>query len=97
MPLALYLLEFTSDDKKTIADARQAEPPLTDDGPHYLGGLIVEAASLVDAEALAQRRGLDPGGEMDGRELPRSVFVPETRTMILLSRDEVREIKGRAF
>jgi len=62
------------------------------EGSQFLGVVIVEAWSFLDAVMQAHRRGINPGGEVQGVEIPRALEIPAEYVNRLLSRAECEEL-----
>jgi hypothetical protein len=63
------------------------------DGGEFLGATLVSAGSFVEAVAVTHRLGINPGGEVQGTEMP-LMPVDAEWTNRLLSLADVRAIDG---
>ena len=55
----------------------------------FLGGVIVQGGSVIEATKEAWRLGINPGGEVLGVEVPPEFPLPPDMTNRLLAKDEV--------
>lgn len=58
-------------------------------GTQFLGGCIVQAGSFLGAVSAANQLGINPGGEVQGVEIPKGAGLPEAFRNRLLTRDEI--------
>jgi hypothetical protein len=70
-----------------------ADPNLPE-GSQFLGALILQAPSFEEVIALSHLRGLNPGGEVQGVEIPTDVMdkFPDGCRERLLSREEAERL-----
>lgn len=61
-------------------------------GAQFLGALIVEADSFIEAVQTSHRIGQNPGGEVKGVPVPPGRAIPEAFVGRLLSKDDVCEL-----
>ncbi|MFA4900880.1 MAG: hypothetical protein WC563_15285 [Brevundimonas sp.] len=57
-------------------------------GSQFLGAVVVEAPSFLAAVAESHRLGINPGGEVQGVEVPRAITIPPAYVNRILTRAE---------
>lgn len=61
-------------------------------GTQFLGAIVVRARGFLDAVRQTHRRGINPGGEVQGVDVPAEWNPPEAFVNRLLSREDIAEM-----
>jgi len=62
-------------------------------GSQWLGGAYVQGDDIVEATRIAHFLGINPGGEVQGAELPESIQLPDEAINRLLSKTDMERLE----